>query len=114
VDLSHNPGLNSLSFRSVWIHIWHPSPMYKAGVVQSLLGQVTSSEVRRVEIEILTAAPELLKEVDWDSIAKILQQPNFSKLEAFVISDIRKLPEEAKCWMMQRLPPGRAKDKLEV
>jgi hypothetical protein len=93
--------------------------MHKAGIVKSLLRKITSFEMREVVMEIQRGTIKLLKEIDWSSIAKVLDQPNFSKLEKFVMLGIGYETESgnnevdrAKDWMMQNLPSGRARDKL--
>ena len=80
----------------------------------SLLPQVTSSQVREVVVDIALDAVERLGEVDWDAIARILDQPNFSKFERLIIPGVwRDVGSDGvRQWMMQRLLPGRARDKL--
>ena len=51
--------------------------------------------------------------MDWDTIARILDQPNFSELERFIMPGVpAHLMDKVGRWMAQRLPPGRAQDKL--
>jgi hypothetical protein len=118
VDLSYNPNITSIHFNRLWILSNSPQ-MHKAGIVEHLLARITSSEMQEVVMEISRGTVELLKEIDWNSIAKVLQRPNFSKLEKFVILGIGYEIEsgnihmnKAKDWMMQILPLGRARDKL--
>ena len=99
MDLGFNTNLKSICFRS--------------GPIPSILAQVTSSQVREVVVDVASETLESLREVDWDAIARILDQPNFSKLEKLIMpcSDVRDVGEVRR-WMMQRLLPGRARDTL--
>ena len=112
MDLRYNTNLNSICFRS------GPRP------VPSVLAQVTSSQVREVVVDVGLATIERLREVEWDIIARILDQPNFSKLEQLIIpgdvaawgsgvDDVRDV-DEVRHWMEQRLLPGRARDKFII
>jgi hypothetical protein len=94
--------------------------MHKAGIIPSLLAQITSSELREVAVDMQSHAMERLKEVDWDSIVRVLQQPNFSELEKFTILGVDKdhtgasnVPT-ARNYLMERLPAGRARNKLII
>jgi hypothetical protein len=102
VNLSHNPNINSIHFKRLWIKS-SSSRMHKAGIVESLLAQITSFEVREAVMEISLSTLAKLKEVDWGSMAEILQKPNFSKLEKFAILGLRHEIDvgRARHWMIQ-------------
>jgi hypothetical protein len=116
VDLSENPNINSIHLRS--LRTRSDGSQMHAG---HFFARIVSSEMREVVMEIRGGDVEMLEDMDWDSIATILQQPNFSKLEKFAILGFRarissgiSQVNRARYWMMQRLPPGRARDKLIV
>ena len=104
VDLGYNTNLKSISFRS------------RPDIIASLLAQVTSSEVREVVVDFRKGYIKMLDEVDWDTVVRILDQPNFSKLERLIIPTgyLLGYVDEVRQRMMQRLLPGRARDKLVV
>jgi hypothetical protein len=77
------------------------------------LAQITSCEIREVEIPLSLFTLDEVNSIDWDGIAGILQRPNFSGLERVVVVDpVSAEPEGLQAWFMQRLPPGRMRDKF--
>jgi hypothetical protein len=106
VNLSYNTNLTSIQFAPLNFTVLHETHV----AVPSLLAQITSSEVREIAIEIWR---EDLEEIDWNSIAQLLQRPNFSRLQKLVVYGMRdEYVEKGSCWLMEILPLGRARDKL--
>jgi hypothetical protein len=100
VDLGHNTNL-------LTIHLgWTVAG--ESWVVLRLLGQIMSSEMRQVAFPI---GINNVKEIDWAGIASTLQQTRFSQLQKLVIF---RVCEADKTWLMEKIPSGRARDKLMV
>jgi hypothetical protein len=110
VDLVHNTNLSSIHIRRLAFGDSDDSVMHQ--VVPALLSQITSYDLREVIMDVPGGTLEDLGKIDWNSIARILQQPKFSGFEKLIIYGIADDLEKGRYWMMRWLPPGRARDKF--
>jgi hypothetical protein len=108
VDLSHNSHLAVICFGNL--------PAFSLSTINHsllMLTQITSTHMREVAFGIWALGdPNILAILDWDSLARTLQQPNFSQLQKLVIFGVSdQMQESIKAWVANRLPhSSRARD----
>jgi hypothetical protein len=104
VDLSHNPRLSVICFG----HLPVPSVPSLSTInhFPLILAQITSIDMREVAFGVWALGdPNILAILDWDSLARTLQRPNFSQLQKLVIFGVSdQMQEPMKAWVANRLP----------
>jgi hypothetical protein len=103
IDLSNLPRLSSIRFGPKIATFRRQNHIH-------FLAQIISCEIREVAMHFWLIPLNELTKIDWDGIARVLQRPNFSGLEKVSILDV--MLKDARAWLLQRLPPGRMRDKV--
>ena len=112
VDLSHNSYLSFIRFNLHGLHTYYWDSQSEALHVPRVLDQITSTHIEEVAFISGMDAPDNLDVIDWDSIADILQRPNFSRLKRLVMWARTDIMEATKAWIANRLPASRARDMI--
>lgn len=115
VDLKFNTQLLVIKFHVLSLISFNPVHGHSRRThVPLLLAQIASDYIHEIDIKAAITTPADLDQLDWTTIANILERPNYSSLQKLTISSVPgKILDDVKKWMEERLPNGRARDAIE-
>jgi hypothetical protein len=114
VDLSYNIQLRSIVFNILGVQTIYWTRELEGLHISPILSQITSPHIRQIIINVGLYIPEDLNVIDWASIERTLERPNYSHLQKLTISGVNDLMlEETKRWMQERLPGCHARGVIE-
>jgi hypothetical protein len=98
VDLSHNTQLESIYFTEIY-------PDDESIPIAPVLDQITTPTIGRVGIFVEQGGTYTLDGLDWSSIGRILERPNYSGLQNLLVSGWRtEFLEDTKKLLIEKLP----------
>jgi len=105
VDLNYNTDLSSTTIVANYPKHYHREAAYILRVHSNItLPRIQAVEIR-LSIRVDFAVIDFLAAIDWDGLERILQQPNHSGLQEFVISAVsRDMLAETTMWLYNKAP----------